>query len=100
MQNALTAAIKADRLPHAVLIEGDKGTGRHTLAKFIAYAAVCGGEDKPCGECRDCRLERAGTHPDIDVYKRQAENVMTSRKSIVSVSLDSTDKEIMEIIDE
>ena len=29
-----------------------------------------------------------------------AENVMTSRKSIVSVSLDSTDKEIMEIIDE
>ena len=28
-----------------------------------------------------------------------AENVMTSRKSIVSVSLDSTDKEIMEIID-
>ena len=65
VQNALTAAIKADRLPHAVLIEGDKGTGRHTLAKFIACAAVCGGEDKPCGECRDCRLERAGTHPDI-----------------------------------
>ena len=65
VHNALTAAIKADRLPHAVLIEGDKGTGRHTLAKFIACAAVCGGEDKPCGECRDCRLERAGTHPDI-----------------------------------
>lgn len=37
VQNALTAAIKADRLPHAVLIEGDKGTGRHTLAKFIAW---------------------------------------------------------------
>ena len=53
VQNALTAAIKADRLPHAVLIEGDKGTGRHTLAKFIACAAVCGGEDKPCGECRE-----------------------------------------------
>ena len=65
IRGALTAAIESGRLPHAILIEGDKGTGRHTLAAFTARAAVCEGENKPCGECRGCRLEHAGTHPDI-----------------------------------
>ena len=65
IREALTAAVGSGRLPHAILIEGDKGTGRHTLAAFIARAAVCEGENKPCGECRGCRLEHAGTHPDI-----------------------------------
>ncbi len=65
IREALTAAVESGRLPHAILIEGDKGTGRHTLAAFIARAAVCEGENKPCGECRGCRLEHAGTHPDI-----------------------------------
>ena len=65
IREALTAAVESGRLPHAILIEGDKGNGRHTLAAFIARAAVCEGENKPCGECRGCRLEHAGTHPDI-----------------------------------
>ena len=33
--------IREARIPHAILIEGDKGMGRHTLASFIAMAAVC-----------------------------------------------------------
>ena len=41
IRGALTAAIESGRLPHAILIEGDKGTGRHTLAAFTARAAVC-----------------------------------------------------------
>ena len=65
IREALTAAVESGRLPHAILIEGDKGTGRHTLAAFTARAAVCEGENKPCGICRGCRLEHAGTHPDI-----------------------------------
>lgn len=65
IREALISAVESGRLPHAILIEGDKGTGRHTLAAFIARAAVCEGENKPCGECRGCRLEHAGTHPDI-----------------------------------
>lgn len=64
---AISHAIKENRLPHAILIEGDAGTGRHTLARFISAAAVCSGEDSPCGECRDCKLWENDNHPDITV---------------------------------
>ena len=60
-------AIKENRLPHAILIEGDKGTGRHTLAFYLASATVCGGENPPCGACRECAMGQ--NHPDITVVK-------------------------------
>lgn len=66
INNAVCSAVKENRLPHAILIEGDKGTGRHTLARFIAVSAVCSADaGKPCGMCGSCRLAKAGTHPDI-----------------------------------
>ena len=64
---AVLAAVAEDRIPHAILIEGDKGTGRHTLARFLSEAAVCGGENPPCGVCRGCHLAQTGVHPDISV---------------------------------
>ena len=64
---AVLAAVAEDRIPHAILIEGDKGTGRHTLARFLSEAAVCGGENPPCGVCRGCHLAQTGAHPDISV---------------------------------
>lgn len=67
IKTAVCTAIKEGRIPHAILIEGDFGTGKHTLAKYIAFSAVCGNADKPCGECRACHLAKAGSHPDISV---------------------------------
>ncbi len=64
---ALNNALKEKRLPHAILVEGDIGTGRHTLANYISSAAVCSDDNAPCGVCRNCELQRAGTHPDIMV---------------------------------
>ncbi len=57
--------IESGRIPHALIIEGDEGTGRHTLARFISEAAVCSGSIKPCGNCRDCGMAKSGNHPDI-----------------------------------
>lgn len=62
---ALSNAIAEKRLPHAILIEGDVGTGRHTLAEFISAAAVCSAESTPCQECKNCKLQKIGSHPDI-----------------------------------
>ncbi len=59
--------VKEQRLPHAILIEGDKGTGRHSLAEFLSLAAVCEQDDSPCGKCSACRLAKEGNHPDISV---------------------------------
>ena len=66
VKEAVEQFISAHRMPHAIIIEGDPGTGRHTLAKYIAKAAVCEGENRPCGSCRSCHLADIGTHPDIE----------------------------------
>lgn len=54
----LAAQVDAGRFPHALLIEGEPGTGRRTLAGILARAAVCRAEDpaaRPCGVCAACR---------------------------------------------
>ena len=65
IKTIVTNAIKENRIPHAILIEGDKGTGRHTLAFYLASAVVCGKENAPCGVCKNCLLKI--NHPDISV---------------------------------
>lgn len=66
---AIEGMLRGGRLPHAVLIGGEKGLGRHTLARILAAGAVCAGEAPPCGECRECRLTGQGTHPDISIIE-------------------------------
>ena len=49
--------IKAERIGHAYLFCGTRGTGKTSVAKIFAKAANCenhvGGS--PCGECKMCR---------------------------------------------
>ncbi len=50
---------------HAYLIEGPKGSGKHTLADIITNSLVCDGENPPCGTCRQCYKFQQKCHPDI-----------------------------------
>lgn len=64
----LSGIFDSRRIPHAILIEGAEGSGKKTLAKIIAVAAVCESKGElPCGECRQCRNAFSGNHPDITV---------------------------------
>ena len=65
VKTAVESMLSTGRIPHAILIEGDAGTGRHTLARFLATAAVCESDDRPCGSCRMCLSASSFNNPDI-----------------------------------
>lgn len=54
---ALRNQIKADRIGHAYLFCGTRGTGKTTVAKLFARAVNCEHpvDGSPCGECPTCR---------------------------------------------
>lgn len=66
VKEQLSSLMNAGRLPHAIVIEGEEGLGKHTLAHEIANALVCRSDsEKPCCECAQCRKAEKGVHPDI-----------------------------------
>lgn len=71
VRQTLAAALGDGRLPHAILLEGDEGTGRKTLALLLAQALVCTSVQKPCGVCTPCKKAAGGIHPDITVVEAQ-----------------------------
>lgn len=61
----------SENLPHALLIHGEQGLGKSTLAMEMVASLLCdspgqgGGVQQPCGECRNCKLYDSGNHPDF-----------------------------------
>ena len=58
------------RLPHAIILEGERGSGRFTLARLISAMAVCRRSGAGCGECPDCKMALEGQHPDVEVFAK------------------------------
>lgn len=62
----LKNAIIQDRIAHAYLFCGPRGTGKTSIAKIFARMLNCTNDtDRPCGECENCKMALAGSHPDI-----------------------------------
>jgi DNA polymerase-3 subunit delta' len=54
--SALRGALRAERVPHALLFTGPTGVGKYTLARMFAQAATCERlTDDFCGECATCQ---------------------------------------------
>ncbi|MBR2942692.1 MAG: DNA polymerase III subunit delta' [Clostridia bacterium] len=78
---------------HAYLFAGPRGTGKKSVATLCAMAAVCRGENRPCGVCGPCRRVLAGTHPDVHTVMqakgKQTIGVDVLREVIEEVSVRS-----------
>ncbi|MGH7615575.1 MAG: hypothetical protein ACREMW_16255 [Gemmatimonadales bacterium] len=63
----LSGALRAGRLPQALLFEGPRGVGKQRLALWLAQALLCeqGKASEACGTCRACRLVSTLSHPDL-----------------------------------
>lgn len=72
MVRTLKNAFAADRIAHAFVMTGIRGTGKTTTARIIAKGLNCVGPDgaggpttEPCGVCEPCRAIAEGRHVDV-----------------------------------
>lgn len=67
----LSRRLADDQLPHALLLRGQSGVGKREFALAFAQYVLCQDKtsDEACGRCRNCQLNKAGTHPDFLVIE-------------------------------
>ena len=71
-------SIELGKVTHAYILNGEKGSGKKTLASVVAKALQCeeGGPD-PCGKCHSCIQAESGNQPDIIWVNHEKPNVIS-----------------------
>ena len=67
ISQTLSLALDANRLSHAYLFSGLRGSGKTSTARIFAKALICenGPTSNPCGVCEHCVMAKEGRHIDI-----------------------------------
>ncbi|WP_440101237.1 DNA polymerase III subunit delta' [Glutamicibacter mishrai] len=63
--DTLCAEVDRGNPTHAWLVTGPPGSGRTTAARAFAAALQCTNTPAGCGECENCKLVLASSHPDV-----------------------------------
>lgn len=74
------------RLPHALLLQGESGCGKKTIALWFAMLMLCEqAENAPCGQCRTCRLIAEHNHPDVLIAEHSGKRLGYSVETVRNI---------------
>jgi len=69
VRESLEKVLKSERIPHAFLFSGPKGTGKTSAARILAKAVNCENPNKktkePCNKCSQCKSITKGESLDV-----------------------------------
>ena len=77
--------INSERIAHAYLLCGTRGTGKTSTAKILAKAVNCLNSDhgEPCNECEMCKKINAGTAIDVTEIDAASHNGVDNIRDII-----------------
>ena len=80
----LLNAIRNNKIAHAYLFAGPRGTGKTSVAKLFAKAINCENfKDEACDECPNCKAYLQGNHPDIIELDAASNNGVDDVREII-----------------
>lgn len=73
----ITNSIKKDRVSHAYLLQGARGTGKEAIARLMAKGFFCDRKTgiDACGECSSCRRIDSRNHPDVHWIEPEGQSI-------------------------
>ena len=71
-RSAVSSAVAAGKLSHALIYEGSSQDIRLNAAKETAKAILCKSDTKPCNKCSSCHKVDINSHPDLHIISKSS----------------------------